>query len=276
MNTDQHLSEDAATWIKSYQAQVVTTFTSRFGECGDRFAGWQHLIDRFSAAVETVLRQGRSEFHAVDEAHNELCIAHAILSNPTPRFDRVEYEPALRGIGSSIDFRATAEPDLTAFVDVKTIKPKPRDRWEQYQRAVHEGWLPKNVQVTLRNEWLGGELWHNMFAARSRMLEYAVELERKIAGAALVGDGTLFVLALCGEGFYWNQDELEDFVSFYRSGHHRADDPFSLVETKYIEHEGIALARTISQFAGLRRSQGDVDPKRLNWNVQPPSFSGFR
>jgi hypothetical protein len=224
--------------------------------------------------VENVRRRGRGKFRAVDEAHNELCIAHAILSNPTPRFNRVEYERKLHGTARSIDFWATTEGGLTVFVDVKTIKPEPRDRSEQYDRAVHEGWFPENVRVTLHG--LRGELWHYMFAARSKMLEYTVELERKIADAALAGNGFLFVLAICGEGFYWHQDELEDLVSFYRSGHHRAEDPLSCAETKDLEEKGITLARTISQFACVRRSQGDIDPKRLNWNVQPPSFSGFQ
>ena len=35
-------------------------------------------------------------------------------------------------------------------------------------------------------------------------------------------------------GFRWQQDGLEDFVSFYYSGVHRADDAFSKVELKYM------------------------------------------
>ena len=212
MNAKQLLSDDEAIWISSYQAQVVTTFTSRFCESGDRFVGWQRLIDPFSAAVETVRRQGRSKFRAVDEAHNELYIAHAILSNRSPTFGRVEYEPALFGTARSIDFRCAADPDLTVYVDVKTIKPEARDRWEQYERAVCKKLLPEHARITLLKEGLGGELWHYMFAARSKMLNYAVGLERKIADAKLAGTGALLILVFCGEGFYWHEDELEDFV----------------------------------------------------------------
>ena len=79
------------------------------------------------------------------------------------------------------------------------VKPKPRDRWEQYQRDEKEGWFPENVQVGLENNWLGGELWHNMFATRSRMLEYAVELETKIAKAELTAEvGTDIYRTLAG------------------------------------------------------------------------------
>jgi hypothetical protein len=61
------------------------------------------------------------------------------------------------------------------------------------------------------------------------------------------------VLAFCGECFYWHEDELEDFASFYFPGTHRSDDPFSLAEGRRIRERGIPLARTISGFASMRR-----------------------
>lgn len=275
MNTDSAITDDDISWINTYRKTVVETYSNRFQENEDRFADWQRLIDSFSGAVEAVLRHGREKFHAVDEAHNELCIAHVFLSNPDPSFVSLEYEPALSGTDKSIDFRAVTEDGRVVYIDVKTIKPKPTDRWDQYERALKEGWLPENVKVLLSEEWHGGELWHNMFAARSRMLEYALELEQKITDANLAGDKTTFVLALCGEGFYWHQDELEDFVSFYRTGQHREDDPFREAEAKYIEDQRISLLRSISNFACMRRIQGNIDCKRMNWNVLPPIFTDF-
>lgn len=274
MTTDHGLSKEDIGWIESYRVQVLDIFCSRFEDASARFADGARLTTRFNSAVDTLLERGRGYFRAVDEAHNELCIAQALLSNSNPRFERLDYEPPLSGTDKSIDFRTVYE-DVTAFIDVKTIKPAPQDRWDQYQRALEEGWFPENVSVILSGAWLGGELWHNMFAARARMLEYAVEMERKISEAALADSGKLFVLAFCGEGFHWHQDELEDFVSFYRTDNHRPDDPFSLAETRYMAEQGISLNHTISRFACMCRPQGDVDFRRLNWNVQPPSFSPF-
>ncbi len=223
---------------------------------------------RFIETVGTVLKHGRSRFRAVEEAHNELCIAAAILSNESIRFVRLEYEPPLHGCAQSIDFRATAERGLTLFVDVKTIKPEARDRWDQYQRALYERWFPPNVHVIVEKEWLGGELWHNMFAARSRMLEYTLELEKKIADGGLTGqEETFFFLALCGTGFHWRESQLEDFVEFYRTGVHRTGDSFSKVEIKHIEKNNLSFDRTISRFACMRRSQNDIHLKSVNWNV---------
>jgi excisionase family DNA binding protein len=123
---------------------------------------------------------------------------------------------------------------------------------------------------------MGGEIWHQMFAARARMLEYALELEGKIRDCGLKDqEKTLFILALCGAGFHWHEDELEDFVQFYRTGRHRSDDPFSRVEANYAKEKNLALERTISRFACMRRRQGELFHTRLNWNVQPPRDPEF-
>ena len=162
---------------------------------------------------------------------------------------------------------------MTFYIDVKTIKPESKDRWEQFVRARKEKWLPENVGVELDQEWLGGTLWHYMFASRARMLEHALELENKIAEGALGTDNVAFILALCGEGFYWHEHDLEDFVSFYSNGRHRADDPFSQVELKYMAEKRLHLNGTISSFAFMIRRQGEVRQRLLKWHVQPPRDS---
>lgn len=275
MCAEQPLRQEDLEWMAAYATEVVTAFQARFESASDRFKTWQPLLERFSSAIEAVKVNGRSFFRAVDEAHNELCIASSLLENRDPSFTLLEYEPPLRGCSKSIDFRATTDAGVTVYVDVKTIKPLAKDRWEQFERAQAEGWFPQNVSVVLSKEWLGGELWHNMFAARGRMLEYSLELEQKIAEGKLSDNGTLFVLALCGEGFHWHEDELEDFVSYYYSGSHREDDAFGKAEAQYVEEKKLFIAKTISRYACMRRPQGDILPKRLNWNVQPPHRPHF-
>lgn len=102
------------------------------------------------------------------------------------------------------------------------------------------------------------------------MLEYALELEQKISDAGLANSQASFVLVLCGEGFVWHQSQLEDFVTFYFRGAHRADDPFALAEQKYMAEQGLSLTRTITRFGCMKRRQGEIRPSRLNWNVEPP------
>jgi hypothetical protein len=270
-----NLTEDDIAWVKAHAAEVTQTFGAEFAAAGDRFKEGQVLLDRFGNAIESVLKNGIGHFRAVDEAHNEMCIAAALLENTRLRFIRLEYEPPIPDCTKTIDFRATAEGGLTAYIDVKTIKPQPCDRWDQFEKAMKEGWIADNVHVAISEEWLGGEIWHAWFAARSRMLEYALELEQKIAEGGLAAENVLFVLALCGDGFHWHEDGLEDFVSFYYSGVHRADDAFSRVELRYMSDKKITLNRTISRFAYMKRPQSQIRQARLNWNVRPPGDPFF-
>ena len=265
-----NLTADDIAWVKAHAEKVTQRFGPEFAAASNRFAQGQLLLDRFNAAIETVLKNGKGHFSAVDEDHNEICIASALLANTGLRFIRLEYEPPLPGCAKTIDFRATADTGQIAYVDVKTIKPQPADRWDQFEKATKEGWIADNVRVVIAEEWLGGEIWHAWFAARARMLEYTLELERKIADATPAEENKLFVLALCSDGFRWQQDGLEDFVSFYYSGVHRADDAFSKAEMKFMADKKITLNRTISQFAYMKRPQSQIRPLRLNWNVRPP------
>jgi len=269
------LDEDVIAWLKSYAAEVEREFAIQFAAASDRFRESGKLLERFRSAIEAVLNHGRSKLHAVDEAHNELCIAAALLANKNPRFVQLDYEPKLTGLAQSIDFRAAGDDGWTVYVDVKTIKPAAKDRWQQFEETREQRRFPANVELVIAEEWLGGEIWHGKFAARCRMLEYTLELERKIADGKLAASQTAFILALCGDGFWWRQDELEDFVSFYQSGKHRGDDPFATMEAHYMKEKGIAFERTISRFACMHRPQGDIAFRRLNWNVQPPRSPVF-
>jgi hypothetical protein len=266
------LSLEDIAWIKKYSGDVINHFAAEFKEAGDRFQKYQSVLKRFSDTVEKTLETDWSLFTAVDEAHNELCIASALLNNSDPKFSLVEYEPALPCCKKSIDFRVTTVEGLTFYVDIKTIHPRQKDRWEQFEQAQKEKWLPDNVNVIIHKEWLGGEIWHNWFSARSRMLQYTLELEQKIQECKLSGDKVFFILALCGSGFHWQNDHLEDFVSFYNKGFHRSDDAFSQMEEKYIKDSGTKIDRSIKQFACLKRGKGEIQHTRLTWNVQPPKY----
>jgi len=257
-------------WLNEYEVATLNHFGPRFAEHAPRFAHGETLLARYSNAIREVIAQGRGHFRAVDEAHNEICVADAVLSDPSTVKAVLLYEPPLPNTDKTIDFVLQEADGRLTLVDVKTIKPQARDRWDQYKRAINEGWLPKNVEFILEQEGLGGELWHTAFASRSRFLEYALELEGKPAAASYGAAARRQILMLCGEGFHWRQDELEDFVAYYRSGTHRGDDPFSLAEARHVEINGLTLRRSISSFGCLDRRQEDVTARRINWHVQPP------
>jgi hypothetical protein len=268
------LDSDDIAWLDSYASNVEKTFSDQFPAAGNRLVGGEKLIGRFTEAMAAVKSSGRSHFHMVDEAHNELCVASSLLSGKKTVFATVEYEPPLPGIDQSIDLVARTSAGDALYVDVKTIKPALNDRWDQFEKIKREGKISPNVDVILSKGWLGGEIWHGMFASRARMLEYTVELEVKIRNAKLAAANAQFVMVFCGEGFHWHEDQLEDFVSFYQSGKHRADDALAAMEAWYVKENGVKFDGTISGFASLRRYQFEIQHQRLNWNVQPPS-DGF-
>jgi hypothetical protein len=169
--TSPALSSEDISWVTAYATEVSQTFGREFAAATDRFKEGHLLLDHFNAAIETVLKNGRGYFRAVDEAHNELCVASALLANTQLKFVRLEYEPPLLGCAKTIDSRATADNGQIAYVDVKTIKPQSADRWDQFEKAMREGWIADNVHVVISEEWLGGEIWHAWFAARARMME---------------------------------------------------------------------------------------------------------
>lgn len=272
MGVKQCLPEDDVSWVNDYAGKVLNAFSAEFNAAGDRFKGSKKLLRRFTSAVDAVRTNGWSKFDAVDSAHNELCIASSILSSTDPVFTRLEYEPLLAGCAKSIDFRGTID-EGTVYVDVKTIQPSPTDRWDQFVKFEEQSRFPERVLVLLEEEWLGGELWHNMYASRERMLEHTLGLESKISDGNLAGKDTFFVLALCGHEFHWDQSDLEDFVSFYYAGFHRPDDPLSTAEAKYVEDNHLSFARAISRFACMFRSQLGLQPQRFNWRVVPPPLS---
>jgi len=116
------LDNDDVAWVKAHAGAANETFGREFEVAKDRFKEGQLLLGRFNAAVESVLKNGRGYFRAVDEAHNEICIASALLANSRPRFIRLEYEPALPGCARTIDFRATADTGQIVYIDVKTMR----------------------------------------------------------------------------------------------------------------------------------------------------------
>jgi hypothetical protein len=270
MNTDRQIKEEDIKWLEDYRDVTSSYYHALFRTSSDRFRNHVQFLARFSSAAEEVRTSGWQSFRAANEAHNELCIAAALLENAVPRFTCLEYEPPLSGCSKTIDFRAIAADGLIVYIDVKTIEPRSKDRWDHFVKMRTEGRFPDNIRMILNQQWLGGEIWHNKFTARSRMLEHTQELERKIYEASLQGGNVVFVLALCGERFHWHESELEDFVSYYYLGKHHFDDPYEKMEERYVQENGISFARSITSFACLHRKQNALRYTSLNWNVQPP------
>jgi hypothetical protein len=263
------MDADVIERIESYRAEVLGIFGELFAADAGRFADGQRLLRRFNEAVDHALNS--SPLSAFGEAHNELCVARALLRSSKPRFSSLAYEPPLNGCAKTIDFCGKSDEGLIVYVDVKTIAPVPKDRWEQFEKAQREKWFPENVRVGLYEEWMGGETWHGWSTGRGRMLEYTLELEEKIRKGDLKGQkDTSVILALCGTGFDWHESQLEDFADFYRSGRYRSDDSFAKMEAHFMTEQKIGLDRTVTGFAYLERKKTAILPAVMHWNVRGP------
>lgn len=264
--TEWHLTS-----VARYTQEVTREFEARFQKEANRFKDGRILLNRFVKTADLFEKNGVSQFDAINEAHNELCIASALLTMTDPVIETLEYEPPLENCAKSIDFRVKYK-DIAIYVDVKTIKPERLDRWEQFVETNQLGRFPERVKLMLEQEWLGGELWHNNYTSRARMLEHALGLEAKLREGKLNAPGTFSVLALCGYGFHWHRDDLEDFVHFYRTGFHWPGDAFSMLEAYYIQSKSVQLDRTISRFVCMFRPTFGITPDTINWNVLPPTY----
>lgn len=263
------MKPDEIEQVSSYRTKVTRIFGEIFAAETGRFRDGERLLRRFNEAVDRALTG--SPLKAVTETHNELCIARALLLNAAPRFSSVAYEPPLAGCAKSIDFSCQSSEGLTTFIDVKTIMPEPKDRWDQFEKAREEKRFPDDHIIGLFKDWMGGEIWHGWLAGRGRMLEYTLELEEKIKESGLKGrTDTIFILALCGTGFHWHKSQLEDFVDFYRSGQHRSDDNLAKMEAHFINEQKLSLERTVTAFACMHRKRTAVLPTLLHWSVTGP------
>ena len=186
---------------------------------------------------------------------------------------RLEYKPPVEDGAKTIDFRVSGPDGRIWLIDVKTIAPQIIDRWDRSDRAKSKKWL-KDGDLVLLEGALGGKLWHLKFASRSRMLEYTLELEHKLAGYATV-DADTTVMMLCSNGFDWHQDELEDFVAFYVDGQHRRDDSLASMEKHAVDSSGVQLPRHVKRFGYLQRNDQAIQPSVVNWNVRPPAWPSF-
>lgn len=253
--------------VQAYTTEVEETLKARIVQHTDRFPDNAKLLRNFEGVRASASERG---LRAFDEIHNEVLVALSLLESEGREIQALRYEPALLGTAKTIDFRAEFKDSRVAYIDVKSIIPKAIDKWDQFEQAQEENWMPPTAGILLDKELLGGELWHYGAAARSRMLEHTVELEAKIEYALRSDPSALFCLALCSMAFHWSRDELEDFAGFYRRGQHRSDDPYARMEAKYIQGKGIILSQKVDSFAYLERKQFEIEASEMIWRVAPP------
>ena len=230
------------------------------------------LWDLFEQAAAACESGSKAADRQLGERINELVVAKLLADDPKLT-GSITYEPDLLPDGRKIDFVADRGDD-NLYVEVKTVHPDVADTeaaWDKYveRRKRH----PENADFVAHKDWMGGRLYGNTFASRSRFLEYSRDFETRLGDAKKIKPGP-GILIFCGNGVCWHRSNLEDFADFYHASKHRQDDPFALMEQHHIETEKRELLRNIDHFGCVRRPMEQAAATEFVWPVRGPSFGG--
>jgi hypothetical protein len=240
---------------------------------GSRIGRGRVLWDQFEGALGRCLANRNVDTRQLTERVNEMAIAKIIAEDPDVTGDIV-YEPDdISPDGRKIDFVIFGD-EQNKYVEVKTVHPKSEDTerdWANYLARKERH--PPGVYYTVAKEAMGGAIYANTFASRSNFLTYALEFESRLTGAKELRGGP-GILIICGNGFAWSVDDLEDFADYYHTGRHRLDDPFALMEQHHIEAEGIQLLRNIDHIGYMRRGVNVPQHQDYAAGVRGPRIMG--
>jgi hypothetical protein len=256
---EAHIAE-----VEQAYRDIVTGPTSRI-EGGSRL--WKQFQDAVAAwRAKAVPKRAL----AIIERVNELTVAGILIKDST--ITKLEYEPRQSDTEGRIDFRLLLDAGQTGHAEVKTVQPQADDsdeNWEKYEER-RERFTP-NANFIVKKEWLGAQLFQRSFSARAAFLRYTQEFEERLHAVQATSPGT-GCLIFCGNGMDWHRSELEDFADFYRTGTHRADDPYGSMEAHHTKENNITLRRNIHSFGCLVRGHSDVQPSRWIVPVRGPRF----
>lgn len=204
---------------------------------GSRIERGQVLWSQLEKMLSEARKSGDGLYsRPLAEKMNELAVAKVLLDD-RHIVGPIQYEPTILLSGRRIDLVAIREADKL-YVEVKTIHPRTvgaEAAWNRFL-ALRQHY-PANVEVLPEQNGMGGQIYANLVASRSKFLAYALEFESRLQEAKGIVDGP-GALVFCGTGFPWRLVDLEDFADFYRWGNHRQDDPFQIMEQHFMEQHG--------------------------------------
>ena len=255
-----------ANFLAKIEANVVSAIESK----ADRLEGHHKLVGKFHAECAAWQAESVDHVRGITEAVNELYFAKLVLEDP--KVFRVEYEPSIPDTNKTIDFLVhPKEQEVQIYYDVKTVHPEARNAWKRYVRFLNQKLFTPRTDLILDEEWIGGEIAHNLFASREKFLEYSLELEAKIRSVGKQ-ENNVFRMVFCSNGFQWKDDHLEDFADFYFNGHPRPDDTFGVAQKHYLVENAIELDRSISGFCYLERSKPSTVITAFKMDVRGPQL----
>jgi hypothetical protein len=255
----RHLIDDARATYK----EVLTREDSRITR-------GNVLWDQFQTLASACEKDLKAADGALREKINELAVAK-IMAEDAGLKGAITYEPGILPSGRKIDFVADRLRD-NVYVEVKSVHPNAQDTedaWQLYlkRRKRH----PENADFVTHKDWMGGQIYGNAFASRSRFLEYTLDFEQRLAEAKKIREGP-GLLIFCNNGVRWHRSSLEDFADYYHSGQHRKDDPFALMEQHYIDAQKLKILHNVDNIGYLRRPSEQAAKTEWFYPLRGPHF----
>lgn len=253
-------------------AEVVALYESVHRGPASRIVDGERVWTQFQAAADAARMGHEGADRQLRDRINELATAKFLADDGTIT-GNIAYEPDILPSGRKIDFVVVRPENRDRlYVEVKSVYPETLDTdatWDRYLQL--REYHPENVSFVVAKDWMGGMIYGNTFAARSKFLDYSLAFEERLAEAKqeVPGPG---ILVFCGSGFHWRVSDLEDFADFYHSGRHRADDPFARMEQHEVESKRLELQRNIDHFAFLKRATCRAKFTRIHFPVAGPEF----
>ena len=254
--------------VKHLIEDVQATYKDVVTGNGSRIQGGNVLWDHFKAAADACRMNAKDGERRLHECINEFAVAKQLADD---KFicGSIAYEPNLLPSNRKIDFAADRLRDKL-YVEVKTVNPYRADTekaWSRYcELRKHHSPL---ANFMIHKDWMGGKLYGEAFASRSKFLEYAKAFEERLAEAKKIKEGS-GVLVFCRNSIGWHCSELEDFADFYHSGKHRTDDKFALMEEFELKQKSTNLLRNIDHFAYLSRPVDKASVEDFRFPVRGP------
>ena len=214
-----HVPPERAAEIEAFIAKIEMEICAPFAAETGRFPSSKNLLRRYRSCVESFRASWFTQPSSFCAAHNELCVAADLLGpRPSAVVSTLDYEPLVPGTDLRLDFRVHLPGGVMEWVEVKTIIPTDKDDWEKYEAAKESGRFPTNVQVLLDQQYLGGEIWHDSYSARTHLLDCALATEKKIEECRIDPYSTPCTLVICSSGYKLPREEVLNFAHLLRLG----------------------------------------------------------
>jgi hypothetical protein len=222
--------------ISRFPQEYLTEIEQAYAKCQtiENIKQWFTGLEALSLSVE----EGRASYRQVENLVFELKVMH-LIKTAHPDY-HVIYEPAgSQKNGKTCDLMVLS--DRSYLIELKSFHPK--SKWA----AIPYEHITENNQLIM-----DGHSYHDHQAVRGHLIDETVETEEKMENYK--GDYVTVMGVLLG--FYLHLEDLRDFVTIYRTGRYRFDDPLGKM-TLYNMKRG--FKGNINEFWGFPFYQTSFD-----------------